>query len=136
MTTLRSYQYTYSSGSEPNRTIDFVREDNNTYSLCAQVRTLGEHPREISSVPAYRISVEMETTSEKTASLHRAYSTGESHPLRVNTMDDMSITEQNAVCQRIRPNFQDGPGYRIEITNDVGGGGYEKVVQLNLFDPS
>ncbi|NGX32085.1 MAG: hypothetical protein K1060chlam4_00123 [Candidatus Anoxychlamydiales bacterium] len=135
MTILKSYQYTYPSGSEPNRTIDFVREDDN--SLHVRVRTLSEPPRELSSVPVYRISVEMETTSEKTASLHRAYSLREPPLLRVTTMDDMSITEQNAVCQRIRPNFQDGPGYRIEITNDYGGaGGYEKIVQLNLFDPS
>ncbi len=138
MSILATYSYSYGVGSEPNRRIEFVREGEDPCSLYARVSVLGADSRIISSVKAYRISVEMESTSAKTKSLHVAYSGGTSHTLKVNTMDDMEITAQNEICKRIRPSFHEGEGYRIEITNDVGDPryGYEKVVQLNLFDPS
>ncbi len=138
MSVLASYSYSYGVRSEHNRSIEFVREGEDPQSLCARVKVLGEHSRIISSVPAYRISVEMESTSEKTKSLSDAYLGRTPHTLKVNTMDDMGITAQSEICKRIRPSFHEGTGYRVEITNDVGGPPYfdEKVVQLNLFDPS
>ncbi|NGX42202.1 MAG: hypothetical protein K940chlam7_00479 [Chlamydiae bacterium] len=138
MTVLAKYEYPYGVRSDFNRIIEFMRKDNtNPNSLYARVSTLGEDsPRVISSVKAYRISVELETTSEKTDSLRRAFLGVKPNSLKVKTMNKMSVTEQDGICHKIRPNFHSGGGYRIEITNDIGGSGYEKVVQLNLFDPS
>jgi len=136
---LASYSYSYGgSESDFNRIINFKNKDGSPASLKAKVMTLSAQPVKIASVPAHKISVELQSTTEKAQALMLAYSqVGVAHVLQVKTMDCMEIHEQNSILSKVRPSFHKGSGYRIEITNDVGGpNGLETVVKLNLFDPS
>lgn len=126
-----TYFYFYGSGTDPNRKIDFFFDEGNIRAEVSAFRE-GVWTPPIAVVPGDRIIVEMQSTSEKVQAIMKARNTGTSPKF-----DNQPITSiknpQTQILSRLAPK---GP-WRIEIENDVGGpDGYEKVLTLQLFNPS
>lgn len=134
MVTVASYKYFYGAGSEPNREIHFYRQDDKTQAIQGKIHAYynGKWVN-VCTVPGHEINVEMLSTSDKARLIAEARQKGTRPCLRQNIkLSDLPQDEQNKILNQLNPK---GP-WRIEITNDIGSNGLERVVHLNIFNPS
>ncbi len=136
-TVLGTCNYTYGSGSVPNREIRFSRtvaHDPKTIHAKVYAHSNSkEKPVKISELAGHLINVQMANTSEK-AKAFQARRIG--HPYSLHSdrkLSEMEDDVQKAILKFLEP---DG-NWRIEITNDIGRDPrFEQIVDLNIFNPS
>lgn len=133
--TIATYKYFYGSGTEPNREILFLRKnDSESESIYALVRAYSSGEwKKISEVAGGQINVDMMTTSEKVNALlaERQGASPQRNPAQ--KLSDLSFDIQKEILGNLEPKG----AWRIEVTNHFGEDPrFEKVVQLNLFNPT
>ncbi len=128
------YRYFYGAGSEPNRKIEFQQEEGNPQTIQAKIFAFDRgNWKEISSLSGDKINAEMMSTSEKVKGLKEERKGIFSPRTPDKKLSELPITEQERILRNLEPQGS----WRIEISNGIGKDPYfEKVIQLNLYNPA
>ena len=140
MTIFAEYSYLFGAGTEANRKIEFKKDhDEHPTKIAATVyaKVNGEWEK-VSDVNGDNINVEMMSTSEKMQTVLARYK-GEDPPLieqdktlgHLGALDATTREKLLKIFKKLEPKGQ----WRVEITNSIGPK-FEKIVKLNLFNPS
>ncbi|NGX30976.1 MAG: hypothetical protein K940chlam8_00335 [Chlamydiae bacterium] len=134
-TSIGEYYYMYGSGSSPNRRIQFFKETEHapeTVFAVVDAKVTGNWQK-ICEVAGRLINVEISSTSEKICAI-KAERAGHPYTLKPDKkLSEIVDDFQKAILTSLEPEGN----WRIGITNDIGNDPrFEKVAQLNIFNPS
>jgi len=129
------YRYTYGTGNQPNREIHFLRTENYPSMIEAHVFALNQDNKSIEkicTVSGDYITVDPWSTSLKAQAMMRERITGirQKRPV-YKSLSKMTIEESNAVLRSLSPKGKK----KIKVESEPNGY-FERVVKINIFDPS